>query len=88
MRLVQAEAEPSEYGWHEHIQEGKAAHQLAQVRLVADAQRFVQDKILNSLHCSVLISSCMSEYSTSSSSTSTLSSSTTTSSRSSQLLRR
>ena len=75
MRLVHAEAEPSEHGWHEHIQEGKAAHQLAQVRLDADAQQLGQDQILRYLHCSVLISSCTSEESVGSSCTSTLSSS-------------
>ena len=43
MRLILAEAELSEHGWHEHIQEGKAAHLLAHVRLDADAQRLVEE---------------------------------------------
>ena len=61
MRLILAEAELSEHSWHEHIQEGKAAHPLAHVRLDADAQQLVQDQILKSLHCSVLSSSFTSE---------------------------
>ena len=41
--------EPSEYDWHQHIQEGEAAHLLAHVRLDADAQRLVEGVDLEEL---------------------------------------
>ena len=59
--LVHAEAEPSEYGWYQHVQKSEAAHQLAQIHLDADAQQLIVEQSLKSLHCSVLISSFTSE---------------------------